>query len=79
MSGAWRRTGAMQCKQVRMEALKDEFWHWQTSSCGFNFILADKLRSDADGLPRMITLQQLRKQRSDLYPPSCPRVSVQGG
>ena len=49
---------------VGIEALKAEMEIWLTSSCEFNFILAEKLRT-ASEMPQLLRLQELRKTRPD--------------
>ena len=52
---------------VGIEALLDELSFWQTTTCTFNFIDASKLRADNSEkeLPKMVSLQELRKTKSD--------------
>ena len=54
-------------ERVGIEALLDELSFWQTTSCTFNFIDASKLRADSSEkeLPKMVSLQELRKTKSD--------------
>jgi len=54
-------------EQVGIEALLDELSFWQTTTCTFNFIDASKLRADSSEkeLPKMVSLQELRKTKSD--------------
>ena len=54
-------------EQVGIEALKDELAFWHTTQCVFNFIDARRLRADSSEkeLPKMVSLQELRKTKSD--------------
>ena len=54
-------------EQVGIEALLDELSFWQTTQCTFNFIDASKLRADSSEkeLPKMVSLQELRKTKPD--------------
>ena len=66
-ANATQRIVVLRGEQVGIEALKDELAFWHTTQCVFNFIDARRLRADSSEkeLPKMVSLQELRKTKSD--------------